>query len=76
MKRLLFAALLSLSACCSHRDPALLAESYRAWLNGPGRAWVASAADDPRLGREVTMDRQASWDVASALVDQYEEETK
>lgn len=76
MKNLLLCAALALSACCSAKDPRPLAESYRAWLNGPGRAWVASAADDPRLGREVTMDRQASWDVASALVDQYEEETK
>lgn len=73
MKNLLLCAALALSACCSAKDPRPLAESYREFLNGPGRAWVAAAADDPKLGSEVVKDRQVVWDSAAALVDQYEE---
>lgn len=73
MKNLLLCAALALSACCSAKDPRPLAESYREFLAGPGRAWVAQAKDDPRLDQSDAMDRQAVWDSASALVDQYEE---
>lgn len=62
-----------LSGCCSHLDSRPLAESYRRWLNGPGRAWVEQAKEDPRFDQSDAMDRQARWEIASGLVQRYEE---
>lgn len=73
---LVLIALLFVGGCCSHIDSRPLAESYRRWLNGPGRAWVAQAKDDPRFDQSDALDRQARWEIASALVQRYEEEGK
>ena len=65
---------LMFSGCCSHLDSKPLADSYRRWLNGPGRAWVAQAKEDPRYDQSDALDRQARWEIASSLVQRYEEE--
>lgn len=64
----LLSLLVGCAASARERGAVEVAESYRDWLDGPGRQWVADGA---ARGQDVALDRQAAWDVSRALVERF-----